>query len=57
VAPYGIEGGEAGECGTNWARRLDGTMERLKGCDETVLKVGEAVVLTTPTGGGFGAPE
>jgi 5-oxoprolinase (ATP-hydrolysing) len=54
VQPYGLEGGEAGECGTNWARRLDGTLERLKGCDETVLKVGEAVVLTTPTGGGFG---
>lgn len=54
VQPYGLEGGEPGECGTNWARRLDGTMERLKGCDETVLAVGEAVVLTTPTGGGFG---
>ena len=57
VRPYGLEGGEAGECGTNWARRLDGTMQRLNGCDETVLKVGEAVVLTTPTGGGFGPPE
>jgi 5-oxoprolinase (ATP-hydrolysing) len=57
VAPYGLEGGEAGECGANWARRLNGNMERLKGCDETILKVGEAVVLTTPTGGGYGAPE
>ncbi|MBU1175336.1 MAG: hydantoinase B/oxoprolinase family protein, partial [Alphaproteobacteria bacterium] len=54
VRPYGLEGGEPGQCGENYARRLDGTMERLKGCDETVLKVGEAVVLKTPTGGGFG---
>ncbi len=57
VQPYGLEGGEPGECGRNWARRLDGTMERLEGCDETILKVGEAVVLETPTGGGYGRPE
>ena len=57
VRPYGLEGGEPGQCGVNYARRLDGTLEKLKGCDETILKVGEAVVLKTPTGGGFGAPE
>ncbi|MFY0613229.1 MAG: hydantoinase B/oxoprolinase family protein [Hyphomicrobiaceae bacterium] len=57
VQPHGLEGGAPGECGANWVRRLDGELERLKGCDETVLKVGEAVVLTTPTGGGFGAAE
>lgn len=57
VQPYGLEGGEPGECGRNWARRLNGELERLEGCDETVLKVGEAVVLTTPTGGGFGTPD
>ena len=27
----------------------------LDGCDQTVLKPGEAVIVTTPTGGGFGA--
>jgi 5-oxoprolinase (ATP-hydrolysing) len=57
VHPYGLEGGEPGECGENYARRLGGELEPLKGCDETVLKVGEAVVLKTPTGGGFGKPE
>ena len=25
VRPYGLEGGEAGECGENWVRRNDGT--------------------------------
>jgi 5-oxoprolinase (ATP-hydrolysing) len=54
VQPYGLEGGQPGQCGENYARRLDGTLERLKGCDETILKVGEAVVLKTPTGGGYG---
>ena len=57
VRPYGLEGGEPGQCGENYARRVDGTLEKLTGCDETILKIGEAVVLKTPTGGGFGAPE
>jgi 5-oxoprolinase (ATP-hydrolysing) len=54
VRPYGLESGEPGECGENWVRRNDGTMERLQGCDQTVLEVGEAVIIKTPTGGGFG---
>jgi 5-oxoprolinase (ATP-hydrolysing) len=29
-------------------------MERLDGCDQTVLDPGEAVIIKTPTGGGFG---
>ena len=57
VRPYGLEGGEPGQCGENAVRRLDGTLEPLKGCDETILKIGEAVVLKTPTGGGFGKAE
>jgi 5-oxoprolinase (ATP-hydrolysing) len=35
-------------------RREDGTMERLDGCDETVLEAGEAIIVKTPTGGGYG---
>ena len=54
VRPYGLEGGEPGECGENWVRRNDGRMERLEGCDQTVLEPGEAVIVKTPTGGGFG---
>ncbi len=54
VRPYGLEGGEPGECGENWVRRNDGRMERLEGCDQTVLEAGEAVIIKTPTGGGFG---
>ncbi|MGI9521401.1 MAG: hydantoinase B/oxoprolinase family protein, partial [Hyphomicrobiaceae bacterium] len=55
VAPYGLAGGEQGRVGENWVRRNSGEMERLEGCDETMLEVGEAVVLLTPTGGGYGA--
>jgi len=57
VAPHGLMGGEDGQPGATHVRRLDGTVEELKGCDQTVLKVGEAVIVTTPTGGGFGAVE
>ena len=31
-----------GQVGENWARRKDGTMERLEGCDDTVIDAGEA---------------
>ncbi len=54
VPPFGLAGGEAGEVGENWARRRDGRLEKLKGCDETVIDEGEAVIIQTPTAGGYG---
>ncbi len=56
VRPFGLDGGEPGEAGENSVRRADGRIERLEGCDETVLEAGEAIVIVTPTGGGFGNP-
>ncbi len=56
VQPFGMEGGTPGECGANAVRRVDGTIEPLKGCDHTVLEPGEAIMIVTPTGGGFGTP-
>ena len=54
VRPFGLAGGEAGQVGENWARRKDGRMERLQGCDETVIDADEAVIIQTPTAGGYG---
>jgi 5-oxoprolinase (ATP-hydrolysing) len=54
IRPHGLKDGADGELGTTKVRRLDGTIETLKGCDQTVLKAGEAVIVTTPTGGGYG---
>ena len=54
VRPFGLEGGEAGQVGENWVRRKDGTMEKLEGCDDTVIDAGEAIIIQTPTAGGFG---
>lgn len=54
VQPFGLEGGEDGQLGRNEVRRQDGSVEVLKGCDQVVLKAGEAFTIITPTGGGYG---
>jgi 5-oxoprolinase (ATP-hydrolysing) len=54
VPPFGLDGGGDGQVGENWARRKDGSMEKLKGCDATVIDAGEAVIIQTPTAGGYG---
>jgi len=54
VPPFGLDGGEPGETGNNLVRRKNGNQEQLKGCDQTVLEPGEAIIIVTPTGGGFG---
>ncbi len=57
IRPFGLAGGSPGALGRNIVRRSDGTLEDLGGCGETVLEAGEAVIVVTPTGGGYGAPE
>ncbi|MCW5673777.1 MAG: hydantoinase B/oxoprolinase family protein [Xanthobacteraceae bacterium] len=54
VPPFGLAGGENGHVGENRVRRLNGREEKLKGCDQTVLEAGEAVIIVTPTSGGYG---
>ena len=57
VRPFGLDGGEAGQVGKNSVRRKDGRVEMLEGCDQTVLEAGEAVIIETPTAGGYGDPK
>jgi 5-oxoprolinase (ATP-hydrolysing) len=56
VPPFGLAGGEPGQIGENWVRRKDGRMERLQGCDETTIDADEAIIIQTPTAGGYGDP-
>ena len=56
VPPFGLAGGENGQVGKNTVRRKDGRIEELKGCDATVLDSGEAIIILTPTAGGYGKP-
>src|SRR5579863_9618696 len=55
IRPFGLAGGEDGQIGENWVRRADGRMERLKGADATVVDAGEAIIIQTPTAGGYGS--
>ena len=57
VRPFGLAGGEPGLTGLNRVRRLDGQIELLGNCAQTVLAGGEAFLLDTPTPGGYGSPD
>jgi 5-oxoprolinase (ATP-hydrolysing) len=56
VPPFGLAGGEPGQVGENWVRRKDGTMEKLEGCDATTIDANEAIIIQSPTAGGYGRP-
>jgi 5-oxoprolinase (ATP-hydrolysing) len=53
--PQGVNGGGEGQVGRTLVRRLDGRIEELGACAQTVLDAGEAVTVITPTAGGWGA--
>ncbi len=55
VAPFGLDGGEAGAPGRQWVERRDGTVEVLGGSAAADLAAGDTLVLQTPGGGGYGA--
>ncbi|WP_326622309.1 hydantoinase B/oxoprolinase family protein [Streptomyces decoyicus] len=57
VAPYGMAGGAPGALGANSIERADGSREELAGCDAADVGVDDVLVLRTPGGGGYGAPE
>jgi len=57
VPPFGLAGGQNGQVGQNAVRRLDGSVELLKGCDATVIDADEALIIQTPTAGGYGKAE
>jgi 5-oxoprolinase (ATP-hydrolysing) len=56
ISPYGMAGGEPGRRGENFLRRADGRMERREGCDQFVCEEGDAIIIRTPGGGGYGRP-
>jgi 5-oxoprolinase (ATP-hydrolysing) len=56
VPPFGLGGGRGGQVGENTVRRKDGSILKLAGCDTTMLEAGEAIIIRTPTAGGYGTP-
>lgn len=53
---FGVDGGEPGAKGRNMIEQLDGTVLELGPNDQYELKAGEAVIMHTPGGGGWGSP-
>jgi 5-oxoprolinase (ATP-hydrolysing) len=54
VSPYGMAGGEPGRRGENYVHRASGDIEKREGCDQFVCDVGDAIIIRTPSGGGYG---
>jgi len=57
TAPYGLDGGAPGSPGRNRVVRADGRVEALPGHVSVALAAGDRLVVETPGGGGYGAPE
>ena len=55
--PYGLAGGEDGAAGENVLLRENHSEVALPAKHTLELEVGDTVLLRTPGGGGFGAPE
>ncbi|MBW4471607.1 MAG: hydantoinase B/oxoprolinase family protein [Stenomitos rutilans HA7619-LM2] len=56
VQPFGLEGAAAGAVGRNWVERADGTIEPLDSKAKVTMQSGDAFVIETPGGGGYGLP-
>ena len=54
TAPFGIAGGGAGKPGRNAVRRADGRVEELPATAQVEVAAGDAFIIETPGGGGFG---
>ena len=55
VQPFGLNGGEPGQCGKEWLEKKDGKFIRLEGNDSCEVKVNDLFVMETPGGGGYGS--
>lgn len=54
VPPFGLCGGSAGQPGVNRVVRRDGKTERLDATAHLRVEPGDAIIIDTPGGGGFG---
>jgi 5-oxoprolinase (ATP-hydrolysing) len=54
IAPFGMNGGEAGSLGRNYVVRADGRIEELSGTASVDVRPGDRFVVETPGGGGYG---
>ena len=55
IPAFGLRGGAPGALGRHWVERADGSVTAMRGCDTATLAAGDAFVIETPGGGGFGS--
>jgi 5-oxoprolinase (ATP-hydrolysing) len=55
IAPFGLAGGADGAPGRQAVERADGTIETLPGSAQAELAAGDAFIIETPGGGGYGS--
>jgi len=54
VPPFGVDGADSGEVGSEWVERASGDRVDVKGIDAVDVGVGDVFVMNTPGGGGYG---
>lgn len=54
IAPYGLNGGQAGKIGINQLERKSGELLKLASTESIQVEAGDALIIQTPGGGGFG---
>ncbi len=54
VPPFGLEGGAPSALGRNWLERADGTRDEFGSTHTIAVGPGDAFVIETPGGGGYG---
>lgn len=54
VPPFGLDGGGPGAAGNQRIERANGTVESFGGRDQALLAAGDAIIVETPGGGGYG---
>ncbi|WDI40977.1 hydantoinase B/oxoprolinase family protein [Bremerella sp. P1] len=56
-APYGLNGGQPGQCGENLLHRVNAPETRLPNTASFSVDAGDILIVKTPGGGGFGRPD
>jgi 5-oxoprolinase (ATP-hydrolysing) len=57
IPPFGLAGGAPGGLGSAHVERADGTVQTLASADVVQVEAGDAFVIDTPGGGGYGLPK
>ena len=55
--PFGLKGGQNGQSGKTWIEHADGTCTEFDFADSKNVSAGDAIIIETPGGGGYGDPE